>query len=341
MPQDGESIGRSRRARCCNEFHAAVIVTIVALLSAVCGGAHAQAGYPSKPIRLVVGFAAGGPTDIIARVLGAKLSDLLGQQIVIENRAGASGNIATETVARAPNDGYTLLMAPLANAVNETMFKNLRYKFDEHLVPVAAVAETANVLVVHPSLDAKSVSELIALAKAKPGEIFYATAGRGTATHLTGELFNLMAGTKLVAVHYKGGGETIKDLISGQVKVMFSTIPPVLGLIKDGSLRALATTASKRDAALPELPTIAESGLAGFDMRLWIGLAAPAGTPSEIVDRLSSTTAQALRATEVKSTLAAQGFEPMIASAAQFGDFYRREVAKWADVIRATGISSE
>jgi tripartite-type tricarboxylate transporter receptor subunit TctC len=334
-----ESIGRPRPGPC--GFRAAIIAAFAVLSVAVPRDALAQANYPNKPIRLVVGFAAGGPTDIIARVLGAKLSELLGQQVVIENRAGASGNIATETVARAQNDGYTLLMAPLANAVNETMFKNIRYRFAEHFAPVAAVAETANVLVVHPSLEAKSVSELIALAKAKPGDIFYATAGRGTATHLTGELFNLMAGTKLVAVHYKGGGETIKDLISGQVKVMFSTIPPVIGLVKDGTLRALATTALKRDAALPELPTIAESGLAGFDVRLWIGLAAPAGTPSGIIDRLSETTSQALRATEVKSTLAAQGFEPMIASAAQFGDFYRREVVKWADVVQATGISSE
>lgn len=341
MPQDRQTTGRPWRGPCRYDFRAALLATIVALASAASESAQAQANYPSKPIRLVVGFAAGGPTDIIARVLGAKLSDLLGQQVVIENRAGASGNIATETVARAPNDGYTLLMAPLSNAVNETMLTNIRYKLGEQLVPVAAVAETANVLVVHPSMDVKSVSELIALAKAKPGDIFYATAGRGTATHLAGELFNLMAGTKLVAVHYKGGGETIKDIVSGQVKVMFSTIPPVLGLVKDGTLRALATTALRRDAALPELPTIAETGLAGFDMRLWIGLAAPAGTPGDIIDRLSSTTAQALRAAEVKSTLAAQGFEPMIGSAAQFGDFYRREVAKWADVIRATGISSE
>jgi tripartite-type tricarboxylate transporter receptor subunit TctC len=170
------------------------------------------------------------------------------------------------------------------------MFKNLRYKFDEFFVPVAPIAETANVLIVHPSLSAKSVAELIALDKAKPGDIFYATAGRGTATHLTGELFNLMAGTRLVAVHYKGGGETLKDLVSGQVKVMFSTIPPVLGFVKDGTLRGLATTGLEHDSALPDLPTIAESGLAGFDMRLWIGLTAPAGTPDAIVARLSEAT---------------------------------------------------
>ena len=336
-----KSTTRPRRARCCDGFYAAIIATTVALTGATSEGAQAQASYPSKPIRLVVGFAAGGPSDIIARVLGAKLSDLLGQQIVIENRAGASGNIATETVARSQNDGYTLLMTPLANAVNESLFKNLRYKFGEHLAPVAAVAETANVLVVHPSLEAKSVSELTALAKARPGEILYATAGRGTATHLAGELFNLMAGTKLVPVHYKGGGETIKDIVSGEVKVMFSTIPPVLGLVKDGTLRALATTALKRDAALPELPTIAETGLAGFDMRLWFGLTAPVGTPSSVIDRLSDATSQALRTAELQSALAAQGFAPMIGTAEQFGGFYRREAGKWAKVIQTVGISSE
>ncbi|HKH02620.1 MAG TPA: tripartite tricarboxylate transporter substrate-binding protein, partial [Bradyrhizobium sp.] len=180
--------------------------------------AAAQPAYPSKPIRIVVGFAAGGPADIIARVVGAKLGEVLGQQVYIENRTGAGGTIATEAVARAEGDGYTLLATPLANAVNETLFKNLKYKVGEHLAAVAPIAETANVLVVHPSLEVKSVAELVALAKAKPGEILYASAGRGTATHLTSELFNMMAGTKLTPVHYRGGGETIKDLLSGQVK---------------------------------------------------------------------------------------------------------------------------
>jgi tripartite-type tricarboxylate transporter receptor subunit TctC len=320
---------------------AVYLLVAAATVALTAGLAPAQVGYPSKPIRIVVGFAAGGPSDIVARILGAKLGELLGQQVVIENRAGASGNLATETVARAANDGYTLLIAPLANAVNESMFKNLRYKFDEFFVPVAPIAETANVLIVHPSLPAKSVTELIALDKAKPGDIFYATAGRGTATHLTGELFNLMAGTRLVAVHYKGGGETLKDLVSGQVKVMFSTIPPVLGFVKDATLRGLATTGLKRDSALPDLPTIAESGLAGFDMRLWIGLTAPAGTPDAIVARLSDATSQALRTSEFKAALAAQGFTPMQGTSQQFGDFYRSEAAKWAKVIQTVGITSE
>jgi tripartite-type tricarboxylate transporter receptor subunit TctC len=299
--------------------------------------AQAQTPYPNKPIRIVVGFAPGGPTDIIARVVGAKLSDILGQQVYVENRAGASSNIATEVVARAGADGYTLLMASIANAVNESLFKNLRYRFGEDLIPVAPFAETANVLVVHPSLDVKSVADLVALAKAKPGDVLYATAGKGTATHLAAELFNMLAGLKMTPIHYKGGGETIKDLVSGQVKVMFSTIPPVLGFVREGTLRGLSTTGPKRDRALPDLPTIAEAGLPGFDVRLWFGLIAPAGTPRDAVDRLSAATRQALSTPELKATLAAQGYDPLFGTPEEFGAYYRGEVEKWGKVVATVG----
>src|SRR5262245_58771706 len=299
--------------------------------------ARAQAPYPSKPIRIVVGFAPGGPTDIIAHVVGAKLSDLLGQQVYVENRPGASSNIATETVARAGADGYPLLMASIANAVNESLHKNLRYRFGDDLAPVAPIAETVNVLVVHPSLEVKSVADLIALARAKPGDVLYATAGKGTATHLAAELFNTTAGLKMVPVHYKGGGETIKDLVSGQVKVMFSTIPPVLGFVREGTLRGLATTGPKRDRALPDLPTIAEAGLAGYDVRLWFGLVAPTGTPRDAIDRLSTATRALLATPELKATLAAQGYDPLIGTAEEFGAYYRSEADKWAKVIAAVG----
>ncbi len=320
---------------------ALAVAATIAAADVIGDAAHAQANYPAKPIRLVVGFAAGGPADIVARVLGGKLGELLGQQVYVENRTGAGGTIGTETAARADADGYTLLIAPFANAVNETLFKDMRYKVGEHLTAVAPIAETANVLVVHPSLDMKTVSDLIALAKGKPGEIFYATAGRGTATHLATELFNMMAGTKLVPVHYRGGGDTIKDLLSGQVKVMFSSIPPVLAHVKDGRLRGIATTGPTRDAALPELPTVAESGLAGFDMRLWIGLLAPAGTPRPIIDRLAAATAQALATPDLKTAFAAQGFEAQVGTPEQFDALYRGEVAKWAKVIEATGMTAQ
>jgi tripartite-type tricarboxylate transporter receptor subunit TctC len=314
-----------------------IAMAVLAGLAAVSSHARAQAPYPNKPIRIVVGFAPGGPTDIIARVVGAKLGDLLGQQVYVENRPGASSNIAADVVARSPADGYSLLMASIANAVNESLFKNLRYHFGQDLIPVTPFAETANVLVVHPSLDVKSVADLIAFAKARPGDVLYATAGKGTATHLAAELFDMMAGLKMTPIHYKGGGETIKDLVSGQVKVMFSTIPPVLGFVKDGTLRGLATTGPKRDRTLPDLPTIAESGLAGFDVRLWFGLLAPTGTPRDAVDRLSAATRQALNAPELEATLAAQGYDPLIGTPEEFAAFYRGEVAKWAKVIAAVG----
>lgn len=303
--------------------------------------AYAQAGYPSKPIHILVGFSPGGPSDIAARIIGAKIGEILGQQVVIENRTGAGGTLATETAARAEPDGYTLLTLQLSNAVNETLVKGFRYKFNDHFVAVAPVAETANVLVVHPSLAPKTVPEFIAFAKARPGEILYATAGRGTATHLTSELFNMMAGTQLAPVHYRGGGDTVKDLLSGQVKVMFSSIAPVLQLIRSGQLRGIATTGPTRDPALPELPTIAEAGLPGFDCRLWIGLGAPIGTPRAIVDQLAAATAQALKQPDTRAALAAQGLTAMSGTSDQFGAFYRSETEKWGKVIETTGMTAQ
>jgi tripartite-type tricarboxylate transporter receptor subunit TctC len=312
-----------------------VTLTLAAALTPI--AVQAQGSYPTKPIRLIVGYAAGGPSDIIARVTAAKLGDILGQPVYVENRAGASGNIATTAVARASNDGYTLLLATLPNAVNETMFKNLPFKFAQDFAPVAPLAETANVLVVHPSMNVKTVPDLITLAKSRPGEIFYATAGKGTATHFAGELFNMMAGVKLVPVHYKGGGETIKDLLSGEVNVMFSTIPPVLGFIEAGKLRGVATTGLKRDSSMPDLPTVAESGLPGYEMSIWFGLVAPAGISREIVDRLSAATRQALNSDDVKAALAKQGYTPLTGTPEEFGVFIRKEIDKWAKVVQVVG----
>ena len=227
--------------------------------------ALAQGAYPTRPIKLVVGFAPGGPTDILGRVIGKGMGDVLGEQVVIENRTGAGGNIGTDAVARSTPDGYTLLLTLLTGAVNESLFKNFKTRFAEHFESIGGIAQTGLVLVVHPSLPVKSVSDLIKYAKAaKPGELFYATAGAGTSTHLAAELFNSIAGIKLMPVHYRGGGDTIKDLISGRMPIMFSTIPPVLGFVRDGQLRGLATSGSKRDFVLPELPTIVESGLLRF-----------------------------------------------------------------------------
>jgi tripartite-type tricarboxylate transporter receptor subunit TctC len=310
---------------------AATAVAFGMVLVASSGSLHAQGAYPTKPIRIVVGFSPGGPSDIISRVVGAKVGEILGQQIIVENRTGAGGTIATEYVARSDPDGYTLLNTTTANAVNETLSKTLQYKVGPDLVAVTPLAKTANVLVVHPSLGVKTMAEFIALAKSKPGEIFYATAGRGTATHLTSEMFNMMAGTKLMAVHYRGGGDTIKDLLSGQVKVMFSSIAPVINLVKEGKLLALSTTGAKRDPAFPDVPTVAES-VPGFETELWIGLTSRAGTPKDIVDKFSAATTQAL---------AKLGFAPMISTPAQFDAFYRAERDQWAKVIKATGMDKE
>jgi tripartite-type tricarboxylate transporter receptor subunit TctC len=299
--------------------------------------ARAAQTYPTRPIRVVVGFAAGGPADIIARLVSAKLGTILGQPVYVENRPGASGNIATEYVAHAEPDGYTLMVATPSTAVNESLFKNFPYRMAKDFVSIAPLAGTSLVLVAHPSLKVASVSQLIALAKSNPGQILYATAGKGTSTHLAAELFDIAAGTKLTPVHYKGGGETVKDLLSGEVKVMFSSIPPVLGFVREGKLRGLATTGLKRDLSLPDLPTIAESGFPGFNVWLWTGLLAPARTPSGVVDRLAAATEQALKSDSLKDALAAQGNVPMYGTPQEFSAYCRNEAEKYAKLIPVIG----
>jgi tripartite-type tricarboxylate transporter receptor subunit TctC len=311
----------------------------VALLagSAVMGpAALAQSEFPNKPIHFVVGFAAGGPSDLISRVIGAKMGEALGQQVVVENRTGAGGTVATDYVARSEPDGYTILSASTANASNETLSKSLQARFGKDIVGVAALAQTANVLVVHPSLGVKTYAKFIALAKKK--ELLYATAGVGSSTHLTNELFNTMAGVKTVPVHYRGGGDALKDLISGQVNMMFSSIAPVLSLVQQGKLVAIATTGSKRDAAFPDLPTIAEAGLPGFETQLWIGIIARAGTPKPVIDKLAEAAGKAVRDPTVLAVLGKQGFEPLVMSVEQFDAFYRAERDKWGKVIKDTGM---
>lgn len=315
------------------------LLAFAAVFSAVAtasGAALSQDGYPHKPIRIVVGFAPGGPSDIISRVVGGKMGEIMGAQFVIENKTGAGGVIATMEVARSMPDGYTLLNTPVATVANEFLSKSQKYEYGKDLVAVCPQAETANILVVHPSLGVKTVADLVRLAKEKPGVLQYATAGRGSATHLTSELFNIVAGIKSVPVHYRGGGATIKDLLSGEVKMMFSSIAPVQDFVKDGKLIGLATTGPTRDPAFPNLPTIAESGYPGFDVRLWIGMTAPANTPKNIIDKLANANKKALESPEIRKALAAQGFRPMPGSAQEFDAFYRSEREKWGKVIRET-----
>lgn len=311
---------------------------VAAFVVAAATAAHAQATYPSKPVKLVVGFAPGGPTDILGRVIGTGMGKVLGEQFYVENRTGAGGNIATEQVARAEPDGHTVQLTLMTAAVNESLFKNFKIKFAEHFEPVGGIAQTGLVLVTHPSLPVKNVADLIKLAKSKPGELLYATAGAGTSTHLAAELFNSINGTKLMPVHYKGGGETVKDLLSGEMKIMFSTIPPVLAFVKDGRLRGLATTGSKRDLVLPELPTMTEAGVAGFDVPLWFGLVVPKGTPRPVIDKLSAALDKTLAMPDVQEVLKKQGFTEMKMSPEEFGKFYVSEAAKWAKVVNSTGM---
>lgn len=321
---------------------AACAVTAAAVTGLALSGAspaEAQASYPSKPVRLIVGFAPGGPTDILARVVGNGMSKALGEQMFVENRSGAGGNIATEAVARADADGHTVMVTLMSTAVNESLFKSFKIRFAESFEPIGGIASTGLVLLVHPSLEARSVSDLIKLAKAKPGELLYASAGSGTSTHLGAELFNSLAGTRLMPVHYKGGGETLKDLLSGEMKIMFSTIPPVLPFVKDGRLRGLATSGLKRDPALPDLPTIDEAGVKGFSMPLWFGLTVPKGTPQPVRDKLVAALKQTLAMPDVKEALDKQGFAPMHMGPDEFGKFYVDEAAKWSKLVDSLGLA--
>lgn len=303
--------------------------------AALLGNAQAQAKYPDRPVRVVVGFAAGGPLDILARVAASSMSKTLGQPIVVDNNTGASGNIATDLVGRSDPDGYTLMMSGFIHPVNETMFKT-----EDKIKQVAIMAESSIVLVVHPSLGVKSVDELVALVKSRPDVLHYATAGRGTATHLAAELFNKTAGIKMMPVHYRGGGDAIKDLLSGEVKIMFSTIPPVLSLVKDGRLIGLATTGQQRDSVLPDLATVAELGMPGYEVQVWVGLAAPEGVPAPIVEQLAAAMKTALDDPAVQKALAAQGNRAKFLGPVEANAFYDSEVARWAEVaeaIRAAG----
>jgi tripartite-type tricarboxylate transporter receptor subunit TctC len=317
------------------------IAACAGLLALSTSAALAQSNFPNKPIKYVVGFAPGGPSDLITRVVGAKMGEILGTQMIIENKTGAGGVIAIDSVARAEPDGYTLLNAPLSTAVNETLQKSVRYSLGKEIAAVGLQAETVNVLVVHPSLGVKSIAELVALAKSKPGDVQYATAGRGSATHLNNEYFDMVAGIKTTPVHYRGGGDAAKDLLSGQVKMMFSSIAPVQQFVKDGRLLALATTGPKRDPAFPDVPTVAESGYPGFDVRLWMGIATTGGTPKDVIKKLDDANRKAMETPEVQKTLAAQGFAPIIGSAEDFEKFYRVERDKWAKVVTTAGMDKE
>jgi tripartite-type tricarboxylate transporter receptor subunit TctC len=309
----------------------------IAALVAVAACASAQ-NYPNKPIRLVVPFPAAGTTDILAREVGQRLTVVLGQPVVIDNRPGAAGNIGSDIVAKSAADGYTLLMCTVSShAINPGLYSKLPYDHIKDFAPVALVARVPNVLEVTPSLPVNTVADLIKLAKEKPGQINFASSGSGTSIHLSGELFKTMAGVDMVHVPYKGSAPALVDLVGGQVQVMFDNLPSSLQQIKAGKLRAVAVTSAQRAPALPDVPTIAESGLPGFEATSWFGVLAPAGTPPEIVKRLNVEIDKWLQTPEAKEKLLAQGAAAAGGSPEDFAAYIRSETDKWAKVIKASG----
>jgi tripartite-type tricarboxylate transporter receptor subunit TctC len=298
---------------------------------------HAQTPFPAKPVKIVVGFPAGSSADLTARILAKKLGENLGQPFIVENRPGAGSSIATEFVVRAPGDGYTLLMGTVANTINATLAKSLSFNFSQDLAPIAPVGTVPNILVVHASLGVTTVKDLIALAKSRPGQILYGSSGNGTSPHLSGELFNSMAGVKLVHVPYKGSSQAVTDLLAGRVQVMFSPASTVLPHIQAGTLKALASTGVRRAGVAPDIPTISESGLSGFDTAVWFGLLAPSGTARDIISRLAAAVGQALGSADVKAQLSAQGIDLLGGGPEEFARYIREETEKWARVIQVSG----
>jgi tripartite-type tricarboxylate transporter receptor subunit TctC len=296
--------------------------------------------YPARPARIIVPYAAGGGVDITARLIGQWLSERLGQSFVTENRTGAGGNLGTEVVANAPADGYTLLLAAVPNAVNATLFEKLNFNFIRDIAAVAGIMRVPMAVLVHPSVPAKSIPEFIAYAKANPGKVNMASAGTGSAPHMAGELFNVMAGVSMVHVPYRGQGPALSDLLGGQVHVLFATTPGTVDYIRTGKLRGLAITTASRAEVLPELPPVGDF-VPGYDASQWYGLGAPRNTPADIVDRLNREINAALADPAMKMRLADMGGEPLAGSPADFGRFLVAETEKWGKVVKFAGLRPE
>jgi len=324
--------------------HRVALVFCCGLLAAVAGGVRAQ-NFPEKPPRFVVGFTPGGPSDILARALGQKLSDLWAQQVVIENRPGAGGNIAAELVARSAPDGTTWLLGNNSIlATNQSLYSKLAYDPVKDFAPVVLVAIQPNILVVNPAVPASSVKELIALAKAKPGQLNYASSGSGAAAHLAAELFKTMAGVDIVHVPYKGAQPALTDVIAGQAQLMFATSASVIPYVKAGRLRALAVTSSQRSATVPDLPTVSEAGatgLRGFEAVTWHGVVVPRATPAALVERLNADIVKVLAMRDLRERLESLGAELAGGTPQDFADYIAREIPKWAKVVKESGARAE
>ena len=320
-----------------------MFVVVAVLLFAVVpvGQVAAADAYPSRPVRFIVPFPSGGGNDIVGRIVAAKLSEGLGQPVVIDNRGGAGGTLGTDITAKAPPDGYTILVNNISLAVNQTLFRKLPYDTLKNLAPVALVGRQPNIVVVHAAVPAKSMGELLALARAKPAQMNYGSGGVGTASHLATEMLKLMAQVELTHVPYKGLGPALTDLLGGRVDVIISTMASALPHVKAGKLRPLAVTTVRRSSFFPEVPTMNESGVQGYEFSTWYGLLVPAGTPKAIVDRLNAEIRKALDSTAVKEQFTAQGVEPSPSTPQEFGGYLKDEVVKWSRVVKASGVTQE
>ena len=317
-----------------------VVVAMAAVLVLVLISGAAQAeDYPARPIRVVVGFGPGAVADVILRVLTARMSQTLGQQLVVENRPGAGSSLGAEYVSRAPKDGYTLLMCTVAQTINPAM-NNLSFDFGKDLAPIMLVANAPQILVAHPSLPANNIRELIALAKAQPEGVQYASSGAGTMSHLSGVLLSSAAGIKLQQIPYPGSAQSMTDVLAGRVPLMFGPASTVWTNVQGGKLKALAVTQPTRAAIAPDVPTMVEAGVPGYSAGIWMGLLAPAGTPREIVDKLSRAANEALKSKEVLSLMEKQGVDPLGGTSAEFARFIDNELKKWDGVVKAAGIKA-
>jgi tripartite-type tricarboxylate transporter receptor subunit TctC len=317
---------------------AAFAATIAIAMVAWPAFAPAQ-DYPNRPVRIVVGFPAGTSADITARVVGARMSQILGQQFVVENKPGAGSKLAAEQVARAPKDGYTLLMANISNTITTPASAKFNFDFRKDLTPIVQLTTVPNVLVVHPSTGVKSVKDLIALAKAKPDELSFGSSGVATGTHLAGELFKMQTGVKMVHVPYPGSPQSVADLVAGRIQVLFSPASTVLPQAREGRLIALASTEAKRTASAPELPTMTEAGVPGYTTGLWFGLMAPTGTSKDVIEKLNRAGNEALKSEEVIKATRSLGIELVGGSPEDFARFIDREIKRWDEVVRAAGLS--
>jgi tripartite-type tricarboxylate transporter receptor subunit TctC len=309
---------------------------LIAAVAALSAPAAAQS-WPAKPVKIVVPFGPGGPADVYARVLGQELSEVLKQSFVIDNRPGAGAVIGTDIAAKSPADGYTLLMMSNTHTTNETLFAHKPYALMRDFVPVAPVNSSDLVMVVNPSVEAKTLQEFIALAKANPGKLSYASSGPGTPYHMAGELFKAMSGTDILHIPHRGSGEARADVIGGHVQMMFDAVTAMKGHIEAGQVRALATTGETRSPALPDVPTVSEAGVPGYEATIWLGIMAPAGTPPEIVARLNAEIGKIIARPAIKEAWAKQGAVPMTMTPAAFGTFLQRDIDKWAKVVEQSG----